>query len=176
MDPSRPGPSSPVVIHNDDDDENQTVTKTPSYSPTKPCSPTTSQTLSTFPTSTWVIPDDSSSCGLFVPGSLHFELNLTTDAFGMDTSFEVVDRSSGTAVVSNGTFASNRTFQFTECLDPKGCYDFVIKDDWDDGICCLQGDGSYNVSVNGGVVGGGREFGSSETVFLGGSCGVNSTE
>ena len=47
----------------------------------------------------------------------------------------------------------------------------LCTDDFDDGICCEQGKGSYNVSVDGWLIGSGGEFESSETVFLGGgSC------
>ena len=45
---------------------------------------------------------------------------------------------------------SNHTFQFTECLDPSECYEFVISYYWgDDIICCHhQDNGIYNVSIN----------------------------
>ena len=43
---------------------------------------------------------------------------------------------------------------FTECLDGDGCYDFVINDEWDDGMCCQQGYGSYSFLVNGTLLGG----------------------
>mmetsp|Transcript_32847 Transcript_32847/g.60188 ORF Transcript_32847/g.60188 Transcript_32847/m.60188 type:complete len:524 (+) Transcript_32847:1423-2994(+) len=101
------------------------------------------------------------------------ELTLTTDAFGMDTIWELFDRNYDAVVATKSNFASNQTILFTECLDMRRCYDFVIKDAWDDGICCQQGKGSYNVSVDGILVSSGGEFESSETVFIGGSCGVN---
>ncbi|KAL7534805.1 hypothetical protein ACHAXR_006087 [Thalassiosira sp. AJA248-18] len=105
-----------------------------------------------------------------------FELVLTTDSFGMDTSWDLIDRNGGDILVSESGFASNQTLQFSECLDMTRCYDFVIKDAWDDGICCQQGRGSYTVSVDERLIGRGGEFGSSETVFLGGSCGDNTTK
>eukprot|EP00581_Thalassiosira_minuscula_P030629 CAMPEP_0183780738 /NCGR_PEP_ID=MMETSP0739-20130205/57052_1 /TAXON_ID=385413 /ORGANISM="Thalassiosira miniscula, Strain CCMP1093" /LENGTH=135 /DNA_ID=CAMNT_0026023769 /DNA_START=15 /DNA_END=422 /DNA_ORIENTATION=- len=51
-----------------------------------------------------------------------------------------------------------------------GCYNFVIKDAWEDGMCCSQGDGSYALYVNGTFVKSGGEFGSSENVTIGGNC------
>ena len=105
-----------------------------------------------------------------------FALSLTTDAFGIDTTWELFDKNTNAVVVSNSSFPSNQTLQFTECLDPRGCYEFVIQDDWDDGICCEEGNGSYNVSINDRLIASGGEFGSSESVFLGGNCGVDATD
>mmetsp|Transcript_25138 Transcript_25138/g.52562 ORF Transcript_25138/g.52562 Transcript_25138/m.52562 type:complete len:1211 (-) Transcript_25138:78-3710(-) len=128
-------------------------------------------------------PQSSISCGQKAPLTPRpakplpcdglLELTLTTDAFGMDTSWELFDRNYNTVVATKSNFASNQTLSFTECLDMRRCYDFVIKDAWDDGICCQQGKGSYNVSVDGRHVSSGGEFGSSETIFIGGSCGAD---
>jgi len=104
---------------------------------------------------------------------LNFELKLTAGSFGLDTSWELTDRNNDTVVVSNSSLASNQISLFTECFDPRGCYDFIIKDAKDDGICCQQGSGSYDVSIDGRLIASGGEFGSSESVYIGGSCGIN---
>jgi len=105
------------------------------------------------------------------PCDAYFGLSLTTDAFGIDTSWELIDKNGGATIVSESSFASNQTHSFKECLYKDICYDFVINDEFDDGICCQQGNGSYVVSVDGEVIGSGGEFEYSETVFIGG-CGV----
>lgn len=105
-----------------------------------------------------------------------FVLNLTTDAFGIDTSWDVFNTNNNSTFVTNSSLASNETYSFNKCLHPGGCYEFVIQDDWNDGICCQQGQGSYNISVNGRLLGSGGAFGSSEITYIGGNCGVNATE
>jgi len=100
-----------------------------------------------------------------------------TDDFGIDTSWELIDKNSSTIVASESGLESNRTYAFMACLDKNTCYDFVIKDAWDDGICCQVGFGSYNVSVDGkSILRGGGKFGSSETVFICGSWGAGISE
>ena len=61
-----------------------------------------------------------------------FELALRTDAFGLDTRWELADRNFNDAVlVSESGFPSNSTLQFTECLDQRRCYRFIIYDEWE---------------------------------------------
>lgn len=106
---------------------------------------------------------------------LLFDLSIKTDAFGQETSWEIVDTKNSSVVLSNSSLPSNQIVQDSECLDSKGCYEFVIRDTFNDGICCGAGNGDYNVSINSKVVGSGGQFGSYETTFLGGNCGIDAS-
>ena len=98
------------------------------------------------------------------------ELELTTDNYGGETSWQITDSSSQT-VASGGSYASNTTYNEAVCLDD-GDYTFTITDAYGDGICCSYGYGSYNLIVNGSSVASGDSFGSSEsTAFTLGSGG-----
>ena len=90
----------------------------------------------------------------------------------MDTSWKIIDRDSGTTIISRDGFPSNETIEFEEYLSAgyyaeHRCYDFIIEDYWDDGICCEQGEGKYSVWLDDELKGSGGEFGASETVHLG---------
>ena len=92
----------------------------------------------------------------------------------MDTSWKIIDRDSGTTIISRDGFPSNETIEFKEYLSARDepcdtehrCYDFIIEDYWDDGICCEQGKGTYSVWLDDELKGSG-EFGALETVHLG---------
>ncbi len=89
-------------------------------------------------------------------------LNLLTDLFGLETSWEVRDLS-GNLLQEGDGYLSETLFIESWCL-PNGCYNFTIFDAYGDGICCGFGEGSYEiVDENGIVLASGGEFGSSET-------------
>lgn len=86
-------------------------------------------------------------------------LTLTTDNFGYETYWEVTDcgatvyASGGNSIVppggnnvasptDAGAYASSTTFIEKICI-PDACYCFKIYDDFGDGICCVNGSGSY---------------------------------
>ncbi len=94
-------------------------------------------------------------------------LNVTTDSFGDETSWELLD-SSNNLVISGPTvdYADNSTYQeiiTIPVLDE--CYSFSIFDAYGDGICCSWGNGSYSLEdENGNVIISGGNFGNSESV------------
>ena len=91
-------------------------------------------------------------------------LDLTTDDYGAETSWSIVD-DMGNEIASGSGYSSNETISETITLPTTGCYDFIIKDSYGDGICCNQGEGSCSLKDNEGnvlVVGG--EFGSQKVV------------
>jgi hypothetical protein len=99
-------------------------------------------------------------------------VNLTTDNFGGETSFEIIDQANNSVVASGDNFASNTTYSLAFCIDQTRCYDFVMSDAFGDGICCSFGIGNYSYVWNGvtTVSPSGGAFGSSETTQFG-SCG-----
>ncbi|MEZ4888083.1 MAG: PKD domain-containing protein [Chitinophagales bacterium] len=97
------------------------------------------------------------------------KVDLNTDRFGSETSFQIKD-DAGNIVVERTNFDSDRKYNFDFCLTPD-CYVFTIFDSFEgpdglgDGICCQNGNGSYMVGLEGGIVfGEGGEFRSSESV------------
>ena len=58
---------------------------------------------------------------------------------------------------------SRSTVSESLCLD-EGSYEFTVFDS--DGICCLYGDGQYNLTSNGNVIAQGGEFTNSETTVF----------
>ena len=102
----------------------------------------------------------------------NFALNLQTDYFGDETSWDIVDVNVGTVVrsVEKGYYQSNSSAYEYECLDSNGCYTFSIYDEWSDGICCENGNGWFDVTVNGRFLYRGGDFQASDSVNIGGSC------
>ncbi|KAL7521704.1 hypothetical protein ACHAWX_006382 [Stephanocyclus meneghinianus] len=121
-------------------------------------------------------PGESSTAGHFT-GAPCFNviIQLQTDFFGDETSWEVVNILNG-AVVANvapGYYKSNATYYEYQCLESDGCYNFTIFDQWSDGICCESGNGWFNLSVNDRFLYQGGDFKASDTVVIGGSCAAD---
>jgi hypothetical protein len=53
----------------------------------------------------------------------------------------------------------------TVCIDENSCLQFTILDSYGDGICCGQGEGSYNLYINGLNVQSGGNYTTSESYF-----------
>jgi len=74
-------------------------------------------------------------------------LSITFDNYPEETSWEIKD-SNGTVVFSGGTYESQpdgSTITIPNCLDT-GCYTFIIKDSYGDGMCCSYGNGSFTLT------------------------------
>ena len=91
-------------------------------------------------------------------------VNLITDGYGDETSFEI-QTVGGIVIYSQSGFDDNTTYNLDYCLEVGECYNFVIYDSYGDGICCDFGNGSYTVYMpDGSVAGTGGQFTFSETV------------
>ncbi len=94
-------------------------------------------------------------------------IEIMTDEFGQETTWEVWDVIGNVMVGSGGPYdgPNDDEWLFIEyvCVPP-GCYEFTIFDDFGDGICCDYGIGYYNVYYNDELVGTGGEFGLDETI------------
>ncbi|RCW90622.1 T9SS type A sorting domain-containing protein [Winogradskyella arenosi] len=92
-------------------------------------------------------------------------LDLTTDNYGYETSWELVN-SAGTVVSSGPIFdySDDTTYQETLTITEfNDCYTFIIYDEFSDGICCDYGSGSYSLSdENGNLIVSGASFSASE--------------
>lgn len=74
-------------------------------------------------------------------------VEVQTDWYGNETSWEIVRNADGVAVVVSGMDLGNRQrYLTTKCL-PRDCYTFTIRDSHGDGMCCDYGLGHYNVTI-----------------------------
>jgi hypothetical protein len=103
---------------------------------------------------------------------INFEMQLQTDSFGDEVSWEIVNAVDGAVVrsVDGGYYEGNTTYFEYECLEPNGCYTFTIYDQWQDGICCEAGNGWFNISVNDRFLYLGGDYNASDSVVIGGNC------
>lgn len=70
---------------------------------------------------------------------------ITTDNYGYETSWELRDSQSVIVKqVPSQTYASNKKYRMVVCL-PRETYTLTVGDIWGDGICCGQGQGSFQV-------------------------------
>lgn len=90
-------------------------------------------------------------------------LNLTTDNYPSETTWEVKD-AGGQTVASGGSY-SNKNTNYSKVISlADGNYSFIIYDAYGDGICCSYGNGSYTLTDgNNDVIVTGGDYGSSET-------------
>ncbi len=98
------------------------------------------------------------------------EILILTDSWPGEVAVEIKDECTGEILGSFGYGTLTEPFalyDFYICLDPAGNYSFTIYDDFGDGICCFEGEGSYTLFYNGVEIQRGGDYGSSETTFFG---------
>tara|TARA_B110000093_G_scaffold64370_1_gene69942 strand:+ start:1 stop:1215 length:1215 start_codon:yes stop_codon:yes gene_type:complete len=72
-----------------------------------------------------------------------FQLNLTLDEYPEETTWEVSD--GATVIASGGPYTEESSLVIEEFCLPEGCFVFTIYDEYEDGICCVYGEGSYTI-------------------------------
>lgn len=80
-------------------------------------------------------------------------MKLVLDDFGSETSW-VLKNAANQRIASGGTygdFQSGKMISEDFCL-PDGCYKFVLRDSYGDGICCYYGNGSLSLEDGNGVL------------------------
>lgn len=83
-------------------------------------------------------------------------------AWAMQLNGSTIDSGGISGGAFSGEYAGEDSFSKTWCLDD-GNYNFIIYDQYGDGICCTYGDGSYSVTLGDGtVVASGGSFAASE--------------
>ena len=97
-------------------------------------------------------------------------LELTTDANGSETSWDIRDLNTN-QLFCTGSGYPNNTTQTLPCQLPNGCYKLTVFDSGMDGLCCLNGPGGYVLRTADGTriidAGGQGVFMSSASVDLG---------
>ena len=107
-----------------------------------------------------------------------YKLTIALDNYPEETSWEITKN--GTVIQAGGPYSvAERGATLVEniCL-PNGCYEFKIKDQYGDGLCCTRGKGSFVLEdQDGAVLLTGGEFLSSQTyeVCTNGSSELTST-
>jgi hypothetical protein len=94
-------------------------------------------------------------------------LVLRTDNAPLETSWDVIN-SEGTVIESSPVYTINNKLYFDTIYLPQAdCYTFTIYDAGNNGICCSNGSGVYEISSNSVAIKQGGQFLSSEaTEFL----------
>jgi hypothetical protein len=107
-------------------------------------------------------------------------LDLLTDDYAQETSWEFKNESTGTVIATGGPYQEDidDNTHFLEDFDVNlgDCYSFTINDSFGDGICCGFGDGSYELTTDAGtVIFFGGEFGDSEItdITIAATAGIN---
>lgn len=94
-------------------------------------------------------------------------VNMTFDNYPEETSWEL--RNSANAIVASGgtygTQADGSSLSVSTC-QPAGCYTFIMKDSYGDGICCSYGSGSYTVTSGGVTLASGGSFTTSQSTSI----------
>ena len=94
-----------------------------------------------------------------------FQLN--TDDYGDETSWNITDANNA-IIASGNNYANNVTFNQTIDLPTDGCHTFTINDEFGDGICCGEGNGSYSLKTsNNTIIIQGGNYGSGESITFG---------
>lgn len=73
-------------------------------------------------------------------------LNITTDFYPGDNTWELVDENGEVLYTAGPYSAQNADIVETLCLDPDACYTFTMFDSFGDGMCCAYGPGGYEIT------------------------------
>lgn len=95
----------------------------------------------------WLMPYDSSSMTEGVDCE-NFRLVILTDEYGVETTWELFEGqdNSGTMIANGGPYGSTFTYVVDYCLASQKEYALYMYD-WDGrGLCCVSGEGWYQVS------------------------------
>ena len=115
-----------------------------------------------------VVPPGGGGGGTCTNGELPMKLVLKTDEYPEETTWKIVQDSTGSIVANGGPYsAANTEVTIEECL-PDVPHTFIITDAYGDGICCGYGSGDYKLYFDGALVSSGGSFSYSTTATFGG--------
>jgi len=93
-------------------------------------------------------------------------VDILTDNYPSETTWEIADYYTGAIVASGGPLdQQNALFQWDVDV-PTSDYTFTIYDAYGDGICCSYGEGYYAIYANGTEIAYSQFSGSSESVYI----------
>ncbi|HHG85651.1 MAG TPA: T9SS type A sorting domain-containing protein, partial [Bacteroidetes bacterium] len=84
------------------------------------------------------------------PACVSLIMRVTTDNFASESSWRVLDMTTGLTVGSRQfTFLDNaQVFSDTLCVDPRHCFAATMFDSFGDGMCCNNGNGTWSVKFD----------------------------
>lgn len=126
-----------------DDRNNDPPTKEPTNPPTR--KPTSSPTARPTPQ-----PQASrvSACDKqFDGGQRCFKVEIRTDQYGDDTSWQIRNADGDVLLENNRAYQSNEFDSREICVPRDTIYEFRVDDNYGDGMCCHYGEGYYKVYV-----------------------------
>ena len=88
------------------------------------------------------------------------EIEILTDAFSSELSWDIVDNCTGSIIQTGGYYAAYSYNLESHCIPNTAQYTLNVYDSGGDGMCCAFGAGYYNVQLDGANVGSGSIFGS----------------
>lgn len=96
------------------------------------------------------------------PFGENITVTIQFDDYPTDTSWRIEDED-GFVLITGGSYGSNDTgINESICLG-NGCYTFIIDDSFENGICCSEGNGFYEISgPTSGILGEGGNFGAQD--------------
>ncbi len=94
---------------------------------------------------------------------MRLTIDVVSDRYGDEISWKL-KQSNGQLVDEKANLENSTSNVAHYCLVPGDCYDFVIKDEGGNGICCQNGQGSYSISNTFGNLVSGSSFGARDSV------------
>ena len=89
--------------------------------------------------------NDSLEIIFFVRDGVSYEINIQTDNYGEENSWEILNNNNEIIAYENN-LVSNQINTFNFCQDTDSCYTLFVFDEYEDGICCDFGNGYISVN------------------------------
>jgi len=107
--------------------------------------------------------DCGGSCAPCICNGSTITITINFDDYPQESSWEITNENGTTVTIGGNNQAAGSTKVENICLE-NGCYTFIMKDTYGDGICCGYGNGSYNVTdEEGNDLASGAQFGKTES-------------
>lgn len=84
-------------------------------------------------------------------GGIELDLTIVTDNFSQQSGYELRDVN-GNVLLSEDIIPNVGTYETTICVDEGTCYTFVMLDTYGNGMCCSNGNGSYELKHQDGTI------------------------
>jgi M6 family metalloprotease-like protein len=82
-------------------------------------------------------------------GEVLFEVEIKTDGYPEDTSWELADKDGNLIASQNGFTKAKALYFFDKCIAEGQDYTFTFFDSWGDALCCGHGEGYYLMRLDG---------------------------
>jgi len=88
------------------------------------------------------------------------KVDIRPDLYPYEVTWEITKNNVN--IIAGGPYAEAKLYSTSKCVDV-GSYEFTIYDTYGDGICCVEGNGSYNITVGTTAIKSGGSFEWSES-------------